>query len=363
MELLKHFYKVGAHFVRHHWLTVAFLLGFVVDNLTLTRVDQVFDNAIILIYILLAMFSIMGLYAGIAERFSEGANQFLRSKSPLMMQYAFGGLLSGMLIFYGRSSSFQDSWLFILIIIGVIYGNETIKDRSGRLVYNFLIFFVGLFAYTVLIIPVMLGKMGPWIFVISGFVALLVTYFFYGIIQKIIPRFALLQKRTVVFVIGLAYVLLNGLYFTNIIPPIPLSLKYVGIYHDVTKNEDGTYTLTYEKPKWWEWYRTSDVTFHSAYGEPIYCFASVFAPSRLATKIYHRWEYYSSAEGDWISKGRFEYVIQGGRDDGYRGYTQIESYKEGKWRCIVETERGQVIGRETFTVESGERDELVTRVQ
>lgn len=363
MPFFHRVYQSSDRIVRHHWLTIAFLLGFIVDNLTLTRVDQVFDNAILLIYILLAMLSIMGLYAGIAGRFGERTNEWLRAKCPLIMQYAFGGLLSGMLIFYGRSSSLQDSWLFILIIVGVIYGNETIKDRSGRLVYNLVIFFIGIFAYTVLIIPVLFGKMGPWIFVGSGFVALIVIYLFYRILEKIIPRFATLQKRTVVFVISLVYLTLNIMYFTNIIPPIPLSLKHVGIYHDVERNANGTYSLTYEKPKWWEWYRTSDTAFHSAHGEPVYCFASVFAPSRLATKIYHRWQFYSPAEGDWVDKGRFEYTIQGGRDGGYRGYTKIESYKEGKWRCIVETERGQVIGRETFTITSEPRGEFATLVQ
>ena len=363
MNFLAHEYKVVSRFVRNHWLTVAFLLGFIVDNLTLNRVDQVFDNVVLSSYVFLAMLGILLLYAGIAERYSERTNKFLRTKSPLLMQYAFGGLLSGMLIFYGRSGSFEDSWPFILILMGVIYGNETVKDRSGRLVYNLSIFFVGLFAYMILIVPVLLGKMGPIVFIGSGFLALLIMYGFFSILSKIIPNFIQLQKRHVVFFIGLVYVMLNVLYFTNIIPPIPLSLKQVGVYHHVSKNEDGTYELSYEKTKWWEWYRNSDSTFHYSSGEDVYCFASVFAPSRLSAKIYHRWEYYDTDARTWIEHGKYSYAINGGRGDGYRGFTKISNYREGKWRCIVETERGQVIGKESFTIASGVQGELVTEIK
>lgn len=351
-------------FTRHHWLTVAFLLGFILDNLTLNRVDQLFDNVILFSYVILAMISIILLYAGTAERFGERVNHFLKTKSPILMQYAFGGLLSGMLIFYGRSSSLVDSWPFMLLIIGVIYGNETIKNRGQRLVYNLVIFFVGLFAYVILVVPVLLGKMGPWIFVGSGILALGIMYFFMRILERVVPNFILLQKRSVVFIIGLIYLTLNVLYFTNVIPPIPLSLKEVGIYHSVVHDtEKDTYILQYEKPEWWEWYRNSDKTFHYANGEHVYCFASVFAPARLNTKIYHRWQYYDASVGEWIDHGRYSYGIQGGRGEGYRGYTEIENYREGKWRCIVETERGQVVGKETFTIASGVRAPLVTNAE
>lgn len=354
--------SVLKRYVTNHLLTAAFILGFIVDNLTLNRVDQLFDNAVLLSYVLLAMLSIVLLYAGIAERFSERMNNFLRTKSPLLMQYSFGGLLSGMLIFYGRSGSIVESWPFMLSIIAVIFGNETIKDRAGRLIYNLTIFFIGLLAYTVLIIPVVVGKMGAPIFVASGALALCVMYGLVRILERVVPNFMNLQKRNLLFIVGLIYVSFNFLYFSNIIPPIPLSLKHVGVYHNVVRFEDGRYELTYEKPSWWEWYRNSDSRFRSESGDNIFCYASVFAPSRLATEVYHRWEYYDEASETWVLHGRYAYPIQGGRDDGYRGYTQIGTFSEGKWRCTVETTRGQVIGAETFTVRDGERKELEKRI-
>lgn len=349
-------------FVRHHFLTTMFILGFILDNLTLNRVDQKFDNFVLAFYVMLAMGSIVLHYAGIAERFPSKLNQWARSWAPAVMQYSFGGLLSGMLIFYGRSSALFESWPYILIILIAIFGNETIKNREQRLVYNLFIFFIGLFSWVVLIVPVWTGKMGAWVFVGSGFLALFIMYWFFKLLTWAVPNFIALQKRTIVFVIGLVYVTFNVLYFTNIIPPIPLSLKELGIYHSVIRYENDTYALTYEKPSWWLPLRKSDSVFHYSAGDNIYCYASVFAPAKLSTDIYHRWEYYNGETGGWVEHGRVLYPIKGGRGEGYRGYTVIESVREGEWRCTVETGRGQALGRETFTVVKGEKKPLVTRI-
>lgn len=348
-------------FVRHHFLTSMFILGFVVDNLTLNQVDQKFDNVVLASYIVFAIAGILTLYAGIAQRFGERTSLFVRTWSPALIQYAFGGLLSGMLIFYGRSSAFFESWPYMLLILVAIVGNETIKNRDQRLVYNLAIFFIGLFSYTVLMIPVWTGKMGALTFFLSGCLALFVMYWFFKVLTWVVPNFIALQRRTVVFTIGLIYVIFNFFYFANIIPPIPLSLKGLGIYHNVIRYENDTYELTYEKPAWWLPLRKSDQTFHYEQGDNIYCYASVFAPAKLSTDIYHRWEYYDENAGKWIFHGRYPYSIKGGRGGGFRGYTVIESVREGKWRCTVETARGQALGRETFTVVAGPKNELVTR--
>jgi hypothetical protein len=360
------FYKVTKekmYKVRRHWLTIAFLLGFVIDNITLNRVDQVFDNIVLLSYVILAMVSLLVLYAATAGKLPERILARARTYAPLLVQFSFGGLLSGMLIFYGRSGTVIDSWPFILMILIVIYGNETIRDRAQRLVFNLAMLFVGLFSYIALVIPVLTGLMGPWIFVGCGVLSLMIMYWFIRLLRRIIPNFIQMQMRAVIFTIGLLFVSLNVLYFTNIIPPIPLSLKDVGIYHNVIKFDTGEYQLTYEKSDWWQLFRNSDDEFRYEPGDNIYCFASVFAPTRLATDIYHRWEYYDEKSKDWIEHGRFSYAIEGGRGSGFRGYTLVKNYQEGRWRCSVETERGQVIGRTSFEVVGGERKELVSRVE
>jgi hypothetical protein len=340
--------------LKRYWLTVAFLLGFVIDNLTLNRVDQVFDNIILLTYVILAAAALLILYAGTVGKLGERHSYTARKYAPLLVQYAFGGLLSGMLIFYGRSGAWVESWPFLAVILAAIYFNETITNRTERLIYNIAIFFIGLMSYAVLVIPVLTGWMGPWIFIASGLLALMLMYGYMQLLYRIIPHFIEMQLKVIVFSIGCVYVGFNFLYFTNIIPPIPLSLKDVGIYHSVIRLDGERYQLKYEEGKWWQFFRDSDTVFHPEPGGNVYCFAKVFAPTRIATEIVHNWEYQDPVSGEWESYARLPYPIQGGRDDGYRGYTLIRNWQDGKWRCSVETERGQVLGREVFTVDSSE---------
>lgn len=350
--------------VKRHWLTIAFFLGFIVDNITLNRVDELFDNILLASYVLLAMVSLLALYAASAERFPPRWNPTIRMYAPLVVQYSFGGLLSGMLIFYGRSGAWIESWPFLLIFLFVIYLNETVRDRTTRLLYNVAILFIGLFSYVVLVIPVFTGYMGPWVFIASGVLALIIMHRFILILSRLIPRFMEMQMRKVVFTIGSIFVAFNFMYFTNIIPPIPLSLKDVGIYHSVVRFENGEYQLKYEDGRWWEPFKNSDDTFHPVGGDNIFCFASVFAPTKIETEIYHSWEYYDEIEKKWVEHSRIPYNIEGGSDHGFRGYTLIQNFRDGKWRCSVETERGQSLGVETFRIDSQkEPRELVTRIQ
>ncbi len=338
--------------VKRHWMTVSFVFGFILDNLTLNRVDQIFDNAILAWYVVLAMISLLMLYGSAAEKIGGKFGNFSRKYAPLIVQFSFGGLLSGMLIFYGRSGSWSQAWPFLLIILLAIYGNETIRDRTSRLIYNLSILFVGLFSYTVLVIPVFTGLMGPWIFVGSGLLALMIMYGFMRVLYKVVPRFLTLHLRSIIFTIGSIFVLFNFFYFANIIPPIPLSLKDVGIYHSVVRFENGDYQLRYEAGKWWEPFKKSDNVFHPSPGDNVFCFAQVFAPTKLKTEIYHTWEYYDTDLEKWVPRSRLSYPIAGGRGGGFRGYTLIQNYQDGKWRCSVETQRGQVLGRKVFEIDS-----------
>jgi hypothetical protein len=350
--------------LKHHWLTVSFFVGFIVDNFTLNRVDQLFDNLVLAAYVFLAMGSMLALYAALAGKVPERFEEPLRKYAPLVTQYSFGGLLSGMLIFYGRSGAWLASWPYLLIIIGVIVGNELLTKRGDRLVFNLTIFFIGLFSYLVLVVPVFLGMMGAWLFVLSGVLALVVFSAYLKLLRLVIPNFLRANQRLLVFSIGIIYALLNVLYFTNVIPPIPLSLKELGIYHSVERVESGDYALTYERGSWYEFFRRSDETFHYQLGDTVYCFASVFAPTRLETEIYHRFEYYVPEHKEWRTHGRFSYAIEGGRDGGFRGYTSVMNVTPGTWRCTVETARKQILGRETFEIVAGAPERgLVTELR
>ena len=349
---LSHF----VHTVKHHWLTIAFVLGFVTDFILLNRVDDVFDNATLLFYVVLATISMLLLYASIAEKLGTKTSAFFRKISPMLMQYSFGGLFSGMLIFYSRSGALLASWPFLLLFISAIYGNEKIRNREQQLVFNILSYFVGLFSYLVMVVPVFLGHMGPEIFVASGLLALVLVYGLVQLLAKIIPNFMVLEMRKIVFLIFGLFVGLNALYFTNVIPPIPLSLQSISIAHSVVEfgsKENGggkQYEVQFEKTPWWRLDLKLRPVFHPTSGNTVACFTRVFAPAKIDTDIFHVWEYIDN-NGSWHEYFRKSYPITGKAVNGYRGWTAISVSQSGVWRCSVETARGQVLGRQQFTVD------------
>ena len=113
---------------------------------------------------------------------------------------------------------------------------------------------------------------------------------------------------------GVLILVLIGFYFLNWIPPVPLSLKYGGIYHQITK-EGNVYGLSFEKGAWYQFWKRSDDPFQ---GEgPVYCFSAVFAPVDLKTSIFHHWQFGAiSKQGDYkfLTSDRIAIGISGGRE-------------------------------------------------
>ena len=341
------------HRAKHHWQTIAFFLGFIGDVLWLNQVDSVLDNLTILFYVFLATLSMLALYAGIALKFGEKWSSRARSFSPIVMQYSFGGLFSGMMILYGRSGDILANWPFLILFAGGMVANEILKRREEKLLFNLVSYFIGIFSYLVLGITVLTGVMGPVVFVVSGLIALGIVYVLVRLLSLIIPRYIELELRKIVFSVLSAFVVINTLYFNNLIPPMPLSLQEITIAQSVVRYPDvGTYEITYEPTSW---FKISDYfykTFHPSSIQAVSCFTRVYAPVRIETDIVHIWEYKDSLTGKWTERFRLPYPITGKATNGYRGYTSISTFKDGTWRCSVKTDRGQVLGRQVFVIDS-----------
>ncbi len=149
--------------------------------------------------------------------------------------------------------------------------------------------------------------------------------------------------------------MVNILYFTNLIPPIPLSLKDAGMYHSISRDGDGNYVLSYEDLGWRKYFQMFPI-FTEVYGEPVYAFSAIFSPSNLNTTIVHEWEWFDETQGRWVSESKVELPLIGGRDGGFRTYSVQLNLQPGTWRVNVETERGQVIGRLRFTIKETSMD-------
>ena len=332
-------------------LSAATLIGgFIIDYLTLRRVDFLFDNLLIVLYLIFTGVSIfiVNLYeAGkLRTKFVGSIYEFL----PFLLQFSFGGLFSAFVVFYSKSASLFTSGAFVLILLTLLIGNEFFKERYSKLVFQVVIFFVALFSFSIYFLPVVLRQMSVAVFLWSGALSLGLVGVFIFVISRFAPhRYKESEKRLIVAILAV-YAIINILYFTNIIPPIPLSFKGGDVYHRVERREDGNYLVTGEADVWQEKFNLGQ-TVHLVAGEPVYVLSSVFAPTDLNIKIVHNWQYLDEEKVRWKSASKISFPIRGGRDEGYRGFSSKANVFPGHWRVDIETDRGQVIGRIRFDIE------------
>lgn len=336
-----------------HLSSAALLGGFIVDAFTLRRVDLPFENIVLISYFILIATGIFLLNLSDARMYRGPFAANISYILPLIIQFAFGGLFSGFVIFYFRSGSLAASWPFIVILLGLLLGNELLRRHYARLVFQITTFFAALFFFTIFFVPVLISRMGAWIFILSGLVALVITGLFVYLLSLSIPRRIYESRRHIIYSIMSIYVFVHVLYFLNLIPPIPLSLKQAGVYHSVIK-EGNNYAVEEELRSRFSWLRVfQDV--HIVPGDPVYVYSAVFAPKGITTDIVHHWRYFDTSVQRWVSVSRIPYSIVGGADRGHRGYSFKDTVREGDWAVDVETLRGQVIGRILFSIEFVDR--------
>ncbi len=328
----------------------ALIAGFVFDNLTLQRIDLLFENLTMLFYLVISGGSIALL--NYYHEYPPRRDFFITTENllPLFIQFTFGGLFSAFFIFYYRGATFSSSWLFMLILLSLLVGNEFFKTYYRQLTFQVSIYFLAIFSFFIFFVPVLLKTMGAAVFVLSGVASLVFIYFFSLVLFKVVSKRYGDSKINLRNSILSIFALINILYFLNLIPPVPLALKDAGVYYSIERVE-GNYVAIGEKKEWYEslsFFTTE--TVHLNTGSPLYVFSSVFAPTDLGTRITHDWQYFSDQESKWISVTRITFPIIGGRDGGYRGFSKKENLFAGKWRVDVKTERNQIIGRVRFNI-------------
>lgn len=319
-----------------------FIFGFIIDNLTLTRVDLLFDNLVIISYLFIA--SVVIILINFAQT-KNIKNDFFKLL-PFAMQFIFGGLFSAYSIFYTKSASIASSWIFLLILYAFFIGNERLRKNYEKFSFQIGILFVAIFSFMIFSVPVVLKQIGDWVFLVSGLLSLLIIFsLIYLLFNFVLNKDKLREKKIIKNIFGI-YAIFNLLYFLNIIPPIPLAMKEIGVYKNLERVEVGDYILQkYQQP----WYQVGNYFLKIPVGAA-YVYSSVFAPADLNTSITHIWQKYNVINKKWVVVNKINYPIYGGRNDGYRGYSFKSNLTKGRWRVDVVTGRGQVVGRIKFTV-------------
>lgn len=338
------------------WLSpLAMAVGFVVDGFTLQRIDLWLENLIIMAYLAVAVFCIIYLNTYEKKLFQKRFLAWLNLVLPFVMQFAFGGLFSAFMIFYSRSATLYVSWPFILILFALLLGNEFFRERYRRLYFHLSILYLAFLAYAVFALPLVFDRIGKDVFLASGAVSLLMIALVVSIIYLINSQALRRDKYKLILSVGFIYLLFNILYFTNIIPPIPLSLKAGGVYHNIER-AGADYRLLYEEHDPGVFWRETARVFHWLPGERVYVFSSIFAPGDFREEIVHHWYVLKGEPAGWVLEDSLSFPITGGRDNGYRGYSYKSAVGPGQWRVDVATAGGQVLGQIRFEIRERDKE-------
>ncbi len=330
------------------------VVGFLVDYITFTSIQISITFTLLLVYWAIAGATIVFINLYDAGKLSQKF-RYARLFAPLVIQFTFGALLGSSMVFYWLSGALSVSWPIIVIVAVLMVFNDIFRHYFLKTVVLASVYFFITFSLFSLILPFLFKSLSPWLFVIAGAVSIAIFYPYIkflplGIEAQYSKR---PKKRLFIFVFSILGIM-NFLYFANVIPPIPLSLREAGLYHSLNI-EKGKYLMQAEPETFWE-SLTPEQALHVKPGQKVYFYTAIFAPAKLKTTIFHHWQYYNKATKEWENKDALSFDIAGGRKEGYKGYSFKSNLAPGTWRIFVKNERGQVLGRVKFDVERQKKE-------
>ena len=348
--LKKHKDKIFQNYSEHEtaYNALFFIGGVLFDIFTLDDIDSFFSISQQALYIvIIGVF----LYFDLIHRYVPiTVNKYLEKiwiYRDLVIHFFLGGLLSVYSIFFIKSASLFSSFGFIAFMLSILVANELQIVQKQKVSLKIGLYFICIFSFFSMIFPVMLGHVGRIPFLLSLFSTTFFVFIFYKTVKRklddeVAVRKALLLPSSAILFIFLTF------YFLGWIPPVPLSVKEIGIYHNIERSAEGNYSLYYERPAWKFW-QSGDQNFSAQPGDKVFVFTRIFSPARFNDTLYLHWQKYLPKTG-WKTTDRVPVQISGGRKKGYRGYSFKENYSDGDWRILVETNDGREVGRINFDI-------------
>lgn len=323
-----------------------FLGGFAVDLLTTDRIDQSFSLIQQAVYLLLIMIFVY--WEVVTPTIFQKEGHFLQKVWKFHVEalhFLFGSLLSLYTIFYFKSASLMTSFVFMFFMAGLLIINELPQFQKQGMRIRSSLMALCLSSYFIYLVPVVSGEIGVISFILSMAVSLGFFLFVSVRVLRRIPDQTFIKKNFVLpgLLVQFAFV---ALYFAKVLPPVPISLKYIGIYHDIQKHE-GRYVLNYER-SWWRFWQSGAQTFVKRQGDKLYCFVSIFSPTQFKDKLHLA--FYKKGKNGWRKHDTIPLDIKGGRSQGYRGYVYKSNFELGDWQVRVMTSDSREVGRISLDV-------------
>jgi hypothetical protein len=331
----------------------SFVGGFIFDVVTLDRIDSWFTMGQQAAYILIIGMALLQMF------FEEGkpprdltsmhaVKRFYFEYRNAIVHFILGSLLSLYTLFFFKSSSLFVSFGFMAILAVLVVINESERFKKLGLSFKFALLSICTLSFCAGVVPVFIGSIGMLVFMASMLVACIPPAVVSRRIRIHAPERSQQARRQILVPFGAVLVLFLTLYLFRLIPPVPLSIQYIGVYHGVERQGD-SFVLSHERP-FWRFWDNGDQKFLAQPGDKVYVFFRIFSPARFADQVLMRW--YWKGNGKWQLHDSIPINIVGGRAQGFRGYGMKSNYQPGEWKLQVETTDEREIGRVYFDLET-----------
>ena len=326
-----------------------FIAGFIFDMLTVGRVDSwatIGQQAVYLAVITTALLQML-VEHGEPPRQPPAfvLKRWYYEYRNALVHFLMGALLNLYAIFYFKSSSLLVSFGFLGFLVIVLLANEVRRVKSLGLSFKFALLSLCLLSFFAYLIPVLVGSITLVLFLLSMLAGAVPLALGAWLVGRGSPARSALARRQILVPLGCVLIGFLGFYFFRLIPPVPLSIPFIGVYHQVERAGD-SYRLTHERPVWRFWHN-GDQNFYAQPGDKVYVFFRIFSPARFSDQVQMRWQWKDPARG-WVTHDTIPIRIVGGREQGFRGYGVKSNYQPGDWKVQVETLDGREIGRVYF---------------
>jgi hypothetical protein len=332
----------------------SFVAGFLFDVLTLGRIDSWIMIGQQAAYLGIILFALTQMLME-QDRPAPGPDSMSRPARwyygyrTFIVHFLFGSLLNLYTIFFFKSSSLLVSFSFLAVMVLILVANESQRFKALGLPFKFLLLALCILSFSALVVPVFVGSIGLAVFLVSMVVGCLPMAVVAAWLRRRSPELAQRARRQVLLPLGCMLLVFLTFYLFRLIPPAPLSIPYIGVYHAVEKTED-SYRLSHERP-WWRFWHNGDQSFRAQPGDKVIVFFRIFSPTRFSDQVLMRW-YRKEGGGGWSLQDSIPINIVGGREQGFRGYGVKSRYQPGQWKVQVETTDEREIGRIYFDVDT-----------
>jgi hypothetical protein len=333
-----------------------FICGFVFDLVTIKRIDSTLDLAYQFAYLVILTFLMIYQYREHHHLWAPaGFIARIWHYNIEVLHFIYGGLLSNYVILYFKSSSGARPIVFFLLLVALMFANEMPQIRRFGYRLRLGLYAFCLASFMIYFVPILAGRMGALWFLLS-----------LSISTAIVWRLSLVlvaasedkrQARARLFTpAGTVLAGIATLYFLRLIPPVPLSVQFQGIYHGVARDGD-SFLLKATKPPFYRFWRRESRPFLARPGDQIYYFVRVFAPARFHATVNLKWEQFDERTNHYVACDKIPLAVTGGRDEGFRSYAVKSNFTPGRWRVGAETLDGQTIGFLSFVVDKDDSND------